>query len=67
MIILLQQEMLARDVAADAETVILTKEELWEKNFTWKGGRRFFFKVEKHKIELEKESTEKKINTNVPD
>lgn len=35
MIILVQQEMLAHDVAADAETVILTKEKLWENNFTW--------------------------------
>lgn len=35
MITLVQREMLAHDVAADAETVILTKEELWGKNFSW--------------------------------
>lgn len=35
MIVLIQQEILAHDVAADAETVILTKGELWKKNFTW--------------------------------
>lgn len=35
MITLVQWEMLAHDAAADAETVILTKEELWEKHFTW--------------------------------
>lgn len=35
MVILVQREMLTHDVAADAETVILTEEELWEKNFTW--------------------------------
>lgn len=34
-VILVQQEMLTHDVAAEEETVILTKEELWEKNFTW--------------------------------
>jgi len=33
MIILVQEEMLAPDVATDAETVILTKEEFWGKVF----------------------------------
>lgn len=45
MIILFQEETLPPDVATDAETVILTKEEFWGKAFhllKWKKKKKIF-------------------------
>lgn len=52
--------MLAYDVAAGEETVILTKEELWEKISPGKVEEDFLKSEKKHETELEKENIEEK-------